>query len=249
MTSSTTIRSFIVLNTVTLGALAVLLSMGAAKSPAHLDEITVERINIVSPSGKLVMAISNKERIAPPAVGGKVYPVSVSEGREYMAGIVFFNQEGDEMGGLLFNSFKMPNGRIAGIGHLSFDRYSDNQVLALQYKENARTVQSGLTLYDRPADGSFKKSLDLIEEAQGASPERLAAIQAELKALSGGRSLGGERVFVGSKDRVPQVLLRDSKGRARARLLVDADDEPGLEILDESGRVTARFPSSKPEAS
>jgi len=229
-------------NVASLGALAFLVTTGIASPRRAFEEISAERINIVSASGKTVIAISNKERIAPPALDGRVYPVSVSDGREHMAGMIFFNQAGDEMGGLLFNSFKLPNGRIAGIGHLSFDRYSDNQVIALQYNENASSMRAGLRIYDRPADGTFKASLDLIEEAQTASPEREAEIRRNLADLSNKGALGVERVFVGSRDQVAQVLLRDSRGRVRARLLVDETDEPRLEFLNESGDVTERFP-------
>lgn len=229
-------------NVVALGALAFVTLTAFASPREALEQLDVQRLNIVSPSGKTVIALCNKERIAGPVAGGKSYPVSVSEGREQMAGMIFFNQDGDEMGGLVFNSFRRADGKAAGIGHLSFDRFQDNQVLALQYKENASTVQSGLTLYDRPADGSFKTSLDLIEEAREASPERRAEIQAAFGELTRDGGLGVERVFLGSKDRVAQLLLKDSKGRVRARLVIGADDEARLEFLDADGGVSARFP-------
>lgn len=246
--SPRTLSLLVATNVATLCALAFLVLTGFARprtgtlETAHFEQLTAERIDIVSPAGKTVIALSNKERIAGPVMGGKSYPVAVSEGREQMAGMIFFNQEGDEMGGLVFNSFKRPDGKSAGIGHLSFDRFNDNQVLALQYKENATTVQAGLTLYDRPANGTFKKSLDLIEEARTASPERQAEIQAEFGALSQEHALGVERVFLGSKDRTAQLLLKDSQGRVRARLVIDASDEARLEFLDEAGKVTAHFP-------
>lgn len=240
--SSALFRFLIVSQGVIFCTLAVMI-FGTCNAPsAEFYEISVQRINVVNPDGKTVLAISNKQRVASPAMGGKTYPLAVSDGRENMAGMIFFNQEGDEMGGLLFNSFKLPNGKYAGIGHLSFDRYSDNQVLALQYKENASTVQSGLTLYDRPADGKFKQSLDLIEEAQNASPERVTEIQKALGEWSRQGALGVERVFVGSRNRTAQLLLKDSHGRPRARLLIDESDEARLEFLDEKGEVKARFP-------
>ena len=146
------------------------------------------------------------------------------------------------MGGLVFNSWRRPDGRIAGIGHLSFDRFQDNQVLALQYKENATTVQSGLTVYDRPGTGAFKASLDLIEEARTATPDRLAEIRRLLAERSGNGELGVERIFLGSRNRAAQLLLRDSKGRVKARLLIDDSEAARLEFLDDQGKVTARFP-------
>lgn len=246
--SSRIVPSLVLINLVTLAllAIAVLGATGSAaeSSPQELSckEIRAERINIVSPEGKTVIAICNKQRIAGPAMDAKEYPTAVSEGREHMAGMIFFNDDGDEMGGLIFNSFRMKNGRAAGIGHLSFDRFKDNQVLALRYIENARGVQSGLTIYDRPGDGSFKKSLDLIDEFAEADAARRSEIEKELAALR--PSLGAERVFVGSKDKTAQLALKDSKGRVRALLSIGDDDEAKLEFLDEEGKVTARFPEA-----
>ena len=229
-------------NLLTLGALVFLTVTGFASQATQFDVITAERINIVNPAGKTVIAISNKERIAGPVIGGQAYPAAMSEGREHMAGMIFFNQEGDEMGGLLFNSFKLPSGRVAGIGHLSFDRFNDNQVLSLQYNENAAGVRSGVTFYDRPGGAAFATSFALMNEARTATPERLAQIKESLAAMRSDGELGVERVFVGSANQVAQFVLKDSKGRIRARMMVDAKDEARLEFLDDAGNVTARFP-------
>lgn len=229
------------LNLLTMGSLVFLMLGGVGRTQLEsLKELNAERINIVTPEGKTVMALCNKPRIAAPVMGGKTYPVSVSDGRESMAGMIFFNEDGDEMGGLVFNSFRTASGRAAGIGHLSFDRFNDNQVLALQYIENARGVQSGLTIFDRPGDGSFKKSLDLIEEHAIATPERQREIADELAHVR--PALGGERLFIGSKDNTPQLVLKDSKSRVRARLSIGADDLPRLEFLDELGQAVFTLP-------
>lgn len=229
-------------NVVTLLALVMLLLTGFARPASRFNEIEVKRINVVDDQGRTIIAISNKARIAAPVVAGKAYPVGVAEGREHMAGMVFFNQEGDEMGGLVFNSFRLPNGKTAGIGHLSFDRFNDNQVLALQYKEGVSGVQSGLTIYDRPGNGNFKASMDLIERMQDATPEQLIAIRREFAALKqtdGG--LGAERIFIGSRNQDAQLLLKDADGKVRARLLVDAGGQARLEFLDAEGNVRSRF--------
>ena len=236
------LSALVLTNLATLAGLFALLLCGFTGQRNHFEKLTAERIDIVGANGKPVIAISNKDRIAGPVVGGKTYPASVSEGRELMAGMIFFNQDGDEMGGLVFNSFKMPNGRTAGIGHLSFDRFNDNQVLNLEYKENAQTVQSGLTLYDRPANGKFKESLDLIHEAKTASPERMAEIKKAFSAFHEGRQHGGECLFVGSKNEEPQLLLPDSKSRIRVRLRIDKEDRGQLEFLDEAGKVVDQLP-------
>lgn len=224
-----------------------LLTSASSDEKAHFEEITAERINIVNEDGTTVIAISNKERIAPPVINGKEYSVEVSEGRKYMAGMIFFNEEGDEMGGLVFNSFKMPNGRVAGIGHLSFDRFKDNQVLSLEYNENRRGIKSGITLYDRPGDGIFAKNLDLLEEAytDSITTARLNEIKDSLQWLSRENKLGAERVFLGNKNQIPQLTLNDDAGNIRVKLYVDTLNEAKLQFFDDQGTLITEFPESK----
>ena len=242
MISSRTLGILVGTQTVTLVLLAALVLSGFRQATTRFGEISAERIDIVDEHGKTVLAIANKARIAGPVVAGKAYPVALSDGREHMAGMIFFNQDGDEMGGLVFNSFRLPNGKAAGIGHLSFDRFQDNQVVALQYKENATSVQAGLTVYDRPGTGVFATSFALLDEARSAPPARLAEIRRQLAELSAQGGLGAERAFLGSRDRSAQLLLKDAIGRVRARLVIDTDDAARLEFLDEAGKVTAKYP-------
>jgi hypothetical protein len=244
--SSSLMRLLIVSNLVLLcfTALVLFSSFDKPAGDERFNEITAERINIVNEDGTPVIVISNKQRIAAPVMEGKKYSMSVSEGREYMAGMIFFNEAGDEMGGLVFNSFKMPNGRVAGMGHLSFDRFRDNQVIALEYNENKSGVRTGLSFYDRPADGSFKKNLDLLEEAnlKTTSPERLLEIKAVLKEMAEKKEQGVQRLFIGSRNEKAQLELKDKKGNVRGRFYIDDNGEAKLEFLDEKGEVSAVFP-------
>ena len=59
-------------------------------------EIDVERINIVEPDGKLRLVISNRPRSIGPIYKGK--PFGYAGGTR--PGIIFFNDEGTENGGL-----------------------------------------------------------------------------------------------------------------------------------------------------
>ena len=213
----------------------------------NFDELTAKRINILNEDGTTVMAIANKQRIAAPKMNGKEYPVKMIE-RQHFAGMIFFNEEGDEMGGLVFNSFKLPNGKTAGSGHLSFDRYKDNQVLSLDYKENQQgKVQSGLTFYDRPGDGTFGKHLDLMREYyyDSISKVRRQEILNEMKALKKDKGLGVERVFIGSSNEVPQFRMKDKMGRVRIKIYVDENGEGRIEFLDEKGKIVSQFPEDR----
>ena len=251
MISERKARILVVTNFVLIGLVVVLVAQIAitqatsASDKTDFKEINAERINIKNANGKTVIAIANKEKIARPRVEGKEYPVEVSEGRKYMAGMIFFNEDGDEMGGLVFNSFRQKNGRIAGIGHLSLDRFRDNQVISLQHNENRRGVKTGLTFYDRPGNGNFKKSLDLLEEARSKSttPKRLDEIKKTFGEWSKTKALGRERVFIGSKNEIPQLVLKDDMGKTRFKVYVDEKNEARLQFLNDSGKVISEFPA------
>src|SRR5262245_15629253 len=78
---------------------AVLLLSGFAfqqTGKQKFEEIDVERINIVERDGKLQMVISNRERQHPGVVDGKI--MSRPNGRP--PGMIFFNHQGNEAGGL-----------------------------------------------------------------------------------------------------------------------------------------------------
>src|SRR5262245_60104499 len=78
-------------------------------------EIDVERINIVEKNGKLDMVISNGERQHPGVIDGR----TLSRARP--AGMLFFNDRGDECGGLSFNG-DQKDGNASASALLAFDK-------------------------------------------------------------------------------------------------------------------------------
>src|ERR1043166_506643 len=99
--------------------LAVLVALAAfrqAARPQNLGEITLERINVVDADGTLRLVISNKERMHPGVIGGKV----LKRERPY-AGFLFFNDQGDEAGGLTLKGSERNGTRTADAG-LMFDQ-------------------------------------------------------------------------------------------------------------------------------
>ena len=69
-----------------------------AQSPTRpkFDEIDVERINVVEKDGRVRLVIANSERQAVTVVDGQ----SILPNRKRDAGLIFFNDEGDENGGM-----------------------------------------------------------------------------------------------------------------------------------------------------
>jgi len=194
----------------------------------RLSEIDVGRINVVDEDGTLRMAICSKGQLPKPVVGGR----ELERSGPSPPGIVFYNDEGDECGGLVFNGRRTDEGGHEAGFHLSFDQFGNDQVLVLSYQDDADARMYGLSIYDRPE--SFPA--DEVEKLQSMpdGPEK-ASLQQELREAG---AFGTPRMFVGrSMNGQPMIVLCDSKGRPRLRLSVAPDDSPDLEVVDEHGDV------------
>lgn len=202
-------------------------------------EIDVERINIVEPDGNYRMVISNKTRSIGPIGYGK--PFGYPGGTR--PGIIFFNDEGTENGGLTFGG-KTENGKFQASGHLSFDQYNQDQVLYLTYNDDNGRRRMGLTVADR-ADVPI---MDLVAKmdsirAMPDGPAKQAAMQQLQGTRVNGAPLFAERVYVGRNPAKAALLrLSDGEGKPRIVLQVDSLGAPSLQFLDETGRVISQLP-------
>ena len=221
--------------------LLVILALSAfqAGKKTRFSEIDVERINVVEPDGKLRMVISNRPRSIGPIYKGKAFGYP-GGGRP---GIIFFNDEGSENGGLGFSGSRKPDGSYQASSQLAFDQFDQDQVLFLSYNDNNGQRRLGLTVADRAVTPLYdlvmkKDSIDRMPDG--------AAKQDALRRLMGpvnGNPMYAPRVYVGrDPTRAALVNLSDPEGRPRLRLKVDSLGTPSLEFLDESGQVTARLP-------
>src|SRR5579875_3514747 len=94
-------------------ALTVLCGFGPS-AKTNFEEITVRRINIVEPDGTLRMVISDKSLFPGIIIKGQEHP----HPNRKTAGMIFFNDEGTENGGLIFGGSKDKNGQVSSYGHL-----------------------------------------------------------------------------------------------------------------------------------
>src|SRR5687767_1962305 len=94
----------------TSGAIA---GQGTSTTATKFSEIDVERINIREPNGTLRMVISNTART--PGIIWRGVERPHPSGRR-SAGMLFFNEEGTENGGLSFGGQRGPDGRVSGGG-------------------------------------------------------------------------------------------------------------------------------------
>ena len=220
----------------------MVLTLAAFRQEAQqtrFTEIDVERINVVEPGGKLRMVISNRPRSTGPIYQGK--PFGYEGGTR--PGIIFFNDEGTENGGLTFQGSRTPDGKFSTGHHLSFDQFDQDQVVVLNYSDNDGRRQVGLSFLDRADVNIF----DVVAERDSImklpdGPAKTAALE-RWRAPRDGVPLAAQRVYVGRDVRRAAVLrLSDPSGRPRIQLMVDSLGAPSLEFLDQHGKVVQQLP-------
>lgn len=231
------LRGYAILSAIAFAALFVL-----ALSPADRgsDVIEAQRINILNADGSLSLAISGQGRLPGPTFEGREYPQELSGGRVGASGMIFFNQRGDEVGGLTYQGDVTENGYAAS-GGITFDQFRQDQVVSLQYQDNGVQRSAGVNVWDRSTDVGLGEILELVDARSRASGAELDSLNAVLEGWAG-QGLATHRIFMGSRNRTATLQMRDTQGRARIRLSVDSLDVARLEFLDAEGGVTRAFP-------
>src|SRR5215469_15777383 len=220
-------------------AATILTGFAENERKTSFDQIDVQRINIVSPDGKNEMVIANHQVIPDAIIDGKTFP---SNGRHDGAGIIFYNSEGDEDGGIGFGSKKTANGYEAD-GDLMFDQHKQDQTVGIEYTDENGQRRAGLHVWDRG-------NIDLAQEVEHfnavknmpAGPDKDAAMK-QLQEQAKNGDFGATRLFAGkTANENATVYLCDAKSRPRLRLSVSAAGEAKIEFLDENGKVTSTLP-------
>ena len=218
-------------------AIFLLSAFAVQNKKQKFEEIDVERINIVEKDGKLTMVISNTQRQHPGSVDGKLIP---REGGR-SAGMIFFNERGDEVGGLVFGG---DTGKER-YGSLTFDKFRGDQTIAFQHLENNEgNYFAGLSFNDENITTTDRLAkVDAIKKL----PDE-AARKAAFKEMQERGEFLVNRLSIGrGRNKSAIISLRDAKGRERIQISVTADGTPGINFLDEKGKVTYRLPEDKKE--
>jgi hypothetical protein len=165
----------------------------------QLDEIDVHRINVRERDGTLRMVISNHERLPGVIARGKENrPVD----RPY-AGMLFYNDEGTENGGLVFGGRRDTNGDVVDAGvALSFDRYgATSQFVQLAGVQDSKNHIVGLTLSETEPTGNRRRLVI------GHDKEGIASVS--LMDRNGRKRL----VLQVTPDGTPSISLLDADGK------------------------------------
>jgi len=201
----------------------------------RLDELTVQRLNVVDANGTLRLVISNKDRMHPGVIDGKM----MNRPRP-VAGLLFFNDVGDEVGGLVFSG-QEPNGRGRANSSLTLDQWKQDQTIGIQYSEGNGQRSAGLQVWDRSDTQRLSEIIEQMNAANALTDP--AARTAAVQAVNANAQPGYSRLFVGKdQSRASLVTLSDARGKARLTLKVQADGAASIEFLDADGKVIDRLP-------
>ena len=198
------------------------------QSMQRFEEINVERINIVEPNGDLKMVISNSKRQHPGMFDGVV----LFE-RPRPAGIIFFNEEKDEVGGLIYQGNKEEGSSWV----LSVDQYKNDQVMQMRYTDSKGKSSYGLHFWDRDRDLTMPKLARLMDSLQALGLSR-EQILARINEMSPEKPISAPRLFIGKGfEKEAGLFIKDEYGIDRLRFYVDLNNQPKIEVLDDKGKV------------
>lgn len=223
----------------------LLFSSFKSNSNQKFETIDVQRINVVEADGTVKLVITNAGLFpnGEEKINGR--PTNVT--RKKRAGMLFYNEDGIECGGLIYDGEKKENGHSAGLS-LTFDQYDGDQVMQLlttdSQRGDERFVSSSLVFNDRPRRESQEKTAEImmeLAELRKSDPEtfkqKYAAYQAQ--ELIG----GAPRIMLGkSRSQNNGLFLFDEQGIPRAMFYLDKDNNPKLEAYDAEGNVISSWP-------
>ena len=153
MTTNRLVRGIAVYACVVTALLVFAITTRGAVGNQDFDEITVHRIKVVEPDGTLRMVIANHATFPGVIVKGKEGAANRPQ-----AGMLFYNDEGTENGGLIFAGHRDGAGRLVDSGvALSFDKYgAGGQMVQLAGVSDSDNRFAGLRVNDNSIGGANK---------------------------------------------------------------------------------------------
>jgi len=222
----------------------ILISLYAFKTNENkrFATIDVERINIIEKDGTVKMVITNVEQF--PTLGDSINHTVYHE-RKKRSGLLFFNEDGKECGGFIYDGAKNETGHSAGLS-LTYDQYDGDQVMQLlttdSKRGDKRVVSSLLAFNDRAENETQEGTNTLLRELKTIKdPETRRKKYQDYKDQ---KLLGSTtRILLGKTGSENNGLfLFDDNGNPRAQFSIDKDNTVKLVAYDEQGNITSSWP-------
>lgn len=198
-----------------------------------IPEITTERLNIVGKDGNKYVVLSNPERQALATINGK--PVDPDATERNVAGLLFFNEDGDEIGGLVYGIDSTDSYQL-----LTFDQRKSDQIMALRKDEyldgGEWKKQYGLLLQER-SDKQNDVITSELRKIESIKDSVLREKELE-KFYNNPDHIAPYRLFIGRtfSDEFGLYLM-DENNKTRLQIYIDKDGVPHIESIDKNGET------------
>jgi hypothetical protein len=207
----------ILLALLVIGVWALLIRSFAAPSaadtaklaaPATSDEISVKRLNIVGEDGKPRLILANAEHLPGAIIAGEELPRAIRP-----AGILFYNENGTECGGLGISKAK--DGTEQRTVTFDYTQQETDGIAMLRRERADKSYTTGFMPFDR------------------------LPLDSDVRWVGSGGTL---RVSILDDSQDAKIILADPSGKERIRLSVDRAGIAKFEILDASGKPVYSAP-------
>lgn len=201
-----------------------------------IKSLNVEKLNVCENDGTVKMTLFNSQNV-PPIIFDGVDLIPGHRQTDNLSGIMFYNGEGIECGGLIFGSKVDEQGKQQSGVSLTMDQYRQDQLVQMSVMEYDGEQQYGISIFDRPKC-DFKESVETMNQI-GMMPQGTARDEAVKKLVEE----NPQRLFLGKNTEGEiMVKLNDRKGNPRIKMAIDDNDIPRLEFYDEKGHVIYTLP-------
>jgi hypothetical protein len=198
--------------------------------------IDAERINIREKDGILKAALSNS---------AEFNEGQRAEQGTRLSGLMFYNEEGEETGGLVYFGKAIPGGQDSDVA-LTMDQYRQDQNIHLHHEEfkdaHGLRIEDGLSINARPDWTKVKDEYATYTDMAKLSEKQREEVK--LRSLQAGK-ISTRRLFYGvqrgTKGVEPYddagIFIKNKWGRNAIKLYVDNDNKPHFQIYDPLGNT------------
>jgi hypothetical protein len=224
--------AYAIVSTLFISFLA-LSSFGKKDKIENFDELIVKKLTVIGEDNLPRMVLSNENRQHSGRMNGKEWAK-----RERPSGIIFFNNQGDECGGLVYQA-KVKEGKTISGMSFTMDNYKDDQVLQIlndeYYAEGKTFIERGISINQFPEGTNIDDRNKKLEE--------LKAIKDDKERKSKTRELlqkegSVNRLFIGrTKGNSSGLFLSGPDGKPKMMIYVDEKGNPKIQTFNEKGEI------------
>jgi hypothetical protein len=220
----------------------------AVKS-GKFKEIYAEKLNITEPDGIRRLILFNSKHMPGPVIENKEYDSNLRAGGGKGAGIIFLNDEGTEMGGILWQGEHNGNGYMQNF-YFSIDPYLQNEIMNLSVADQNGKRHVSISFIDRPFDPSgFKKLIGNYAEyirLKDRFPEKADEIKQQIdsyvkKFMEEGTWQIPRFEITKSMEGSVEIVIYRKDGKPGIKVGIE-DDSPYMHFYDNDGKILKKMP-------